>query len=90
MSLAGALENLDPLITVEELEVLEPQATNQITMSDDYITLTGNLYNRLQGRGIDLVCRLCGNSIGVGEPYHRTRTKKLYHKECWESLFAEA
>jgi hypothetical protein len=44
----------------------------------------------LHTRGFDLRCRVCEEPITVGSLYHRSgssrKTKKFYHKSCWQGL----
>jgi hypothetical protein len=84
------IEPIEDAVKVETktTRILDTRPTDQTPMSDDYITLTRNTYNRLRGRGINLVCRVCGNPISVGQQYRTNSGKnKRYHRECWESLF---
>jgi hypothetical protein len=69
----------------------EVQTLNPTLTHEDYILLSEKSNAIFHTRGLNLNCPKCGKQIEVGNLYHGTqangKSKKFYHKECWESLF---
>ena len=63
-----------------------------LTANRKQYVLTRKLRSQLVGRGAELTCYRCGESLQAGERVHcggtRYRTKRC-HLACWESLFIE-
>jgi hypothetical protein len=92
----SSTEKITPLIITsmevdnEKTGVLEHGGFNPTAMNGDFKLLTERMNKTLHTRGFALICLRCNEPIEVGTLYHRSglsrKTKKFYHKECWEAL----
>lgn len=64
-------------------------------------TLTKRVLQNLQSRGYDLICKICGEPIGLDENRNfvpnqcveskpsKYRRRKFYHCECYDGSFID-